>query len=332
MNRATPFLLLSCSLLSWSAACLDPAADGNLVAPTVDADPTLPRVELNGTVFHAEAFGDPNAPVIVMLHGGPGGSYGDMMRLREPIDGVRLEDHHYVVFWDQRGCGLSRRHDAAEITDAAYEADLLAIVSKFSPGRPVVFIGHSWGAMYASMFIGRHPDLVAGAVLMEPGPLTGAKYEELKGDIQHLDLFSEWLNDLVWAQDIVSPEGHARADYIRMLGDLGNSQPKFHLSTTDRPQNWRLGAVANATLLQSSVSNGKATYDFTKGLDHFDRPVLFEGSELNEIMGAEFQSQQMKVYPNAHLEVIKGAGHDHYWTQAEASLRPMFTYLAAIGF
>jgi proline iminopeptidase len=333
MNRVTPLLLLFSSLLfSFAAtACLDPDKDGNLVAPTVDADPTLPRVELNGTVFHAETFGDPNAPVIVVLHGGPGLSYARMLRLRQPIDGARLEDHHLLVFWDQRGAGLSRRHSEAEVTNEAYEADLMAFIDKYSPQRPVVLMGHSWGGMYATMFIAKHPERVAGAVLMDSGPFTGASYEEIKGDMQHLDLFSEWLNDLAWTSAIVSPDDHARADYWRMLGSFGNAEPRYHLPEQP-PPTWRIGAVASVALIKNAMTDGKGSWDFTKGLEHFNPPVLFEAGELSEVTGAEFQKKQMKAYPNAHLEVIAGAGHEHQWTHAEATLRPIFPYLSAIGF
>ena len=325
-------LLLGLVFVPLLTCCLSPTADGNLVPRTVDGDPSLPRVELNGSVFHAEAFGDPGAPVIVVLHGGPGKDYRGMLRLRSPVDGVRLEDHHRIVFWDQRGSGLSRRHDPAELTRANYDADLLALVDQTSPGRPVVLLAHSWGGMYASFFIGAHPDRVAGAVLMDTGPLTGALFEETKGGIQQLDFGSEWLNDLAWGQGIVTPDGHARADYIRMLGALGDSQPRYHMSTTDREPVWRLGAMANVWLTKEGMSRGKAVWDFTTGLDRFQKPVLFTGSELNEVIGAEFQRRQMKFYPQAELAVIAGAGHDHQWTHPEETLRPVLSYLSAIGF
>jgi proline iminopeptidase len=192
MKRTVTLLLLVLALAT-PLACLDPSADGNLVPATVDSDSTLPRVALNGSLFHAETFGDPSSPVIVMLHGGPGNDYRELTRLRQPVDGARLEDRHFLVFWDQRGSGLSRRHDPADVTGAAYDADLEALVDRFSPSRPVVLIGHSWGGMYASRFIQTHPDRVAGAVLMEPGPLTGALYEDVKGGLADLDLGSKWL-------------------------------------------------------------------------------------------------------------------------------------------
>src|SRR5215212_3659032 len=91
------------------AACglADTGKPGNMVPRTVVEDPALPAVDLDGTRFHAETFGEPGNPTLIFLHGGPGGDYRDLLRLR-PL----LEDDYYLVFWDQRGAGLSRRHDA----------------------------------------------------------------------------------------------------------------------------------------------------------------------------------------------------------------------------
>lgn len=328
MKRATLSLSLF-TLLFAASACRDPSADGNLVPRTVDDDPSLPRVALNGSLFHAETFGDPAAPAIVVLHGGPGHDYRGLLRLRQPVDGVRLEDHHFVVFWDQRSAGLSRRHQEKDVTMAAYDADLGALLDHYAPGRPVVLMGHSWGGMYATRFIAQHPERIAGAVLMEPGPLTKARFDEVKDQIIALDLWSEWLNDYGWGQTIVTPDDHARADYAVLLGMLGDSQPGFHLSTSDREPLWRFGAVASSAIQGEGVRDG---WDFTKGLERFQKPVLFEASEQNEVIGVEFQRRQMPSFSNAKLEIVRNAGHDFTWTQPEATLRPVFAYLAAIGF
>ncbi|UCD38755.1 MAG: alpha/beta hydrolase, partial [Fidelibacterota bacterium] len=48
------------------AACsglLDPDEPGNLVPKTVAEDPDLPRIAVNGTLLHAEAFGDIENPI-----------------------------------------------------------------------------------------------------------------------------------------------------------------------------------------------------------------------------------------------------------------------------
>src|SRR3954471_18440085 len=177
-NREDPMpkLAIAAFLLSL-AACLDPAEEGNLVPRTAGEDSSIPAIALNGSTFHVETFGDPSAPVIVVLHGGPGHDYRGLLRLRDPVNGLRLEDRYRVVFWDQRGSGLSERHAESQISLAAYDQDLTTIIDRFSPGRRVVLLGHSWGGMYATRYISLHPEKVAGAVLMEPGPLTGALYD-----------------------------------------------------------------------------------------------------------------------------------------------------------
>src|SRR4029078_6989970 len=65
------------ALIGLVAACdtMAPNEPGNLVPRTVTEDLSLPAVELNGTRFHAETFGNPANPVIVFLHGGPGCDY-----------------------------------------------------------------------------------------------------------------------------------------------------------------------------------------------------------------------------------------------------------------
>ena len=94
--------------LTVATGCMDPGAPGNLVPATVEDDPSLPRIEVNGTILHAEAYGNPSAPMIMMLHGGPGGDYRSLLPYRALAD-----EGYYVVFWDHRGAGLSKRHDAS---------------------------------------------------------------------------------------------------------------------------------------------------------------------------------------------------------------------------
>ncbi len=326
-----PKLLAAVAAL-FLTACLDPGEDGNLVPRTADEDPSIPQLSFNGSTFHVETFGDPSAPVIVVLHGGPGGDYRGLLRLRDPVNGVRLEDGHLLVYWDQRGSGLSRRHPGSEITLDAYDRDLSSIIDRFSPGRPVVLLGHSWGGMFATRYISQHPERIAGAVLMEPGPLTGALFSEIKSRMFDLDPLSEWLNDYVWAQSIVSPDDHARADYLRGLASVGDIQPGYHESKTDREPFWRMGAIASAAINAEGIKDGEPVWDFTSGLDRFTTPVLFEASDENTVIGVEFQKQQMQFYPEASLAVIAGVGHDFPWTRAADTVAPVLSYLQSIGF
>jgi proline iminopeptidase len=264
----TAALLMMAVAAAGLAACdgvNDPSQAGNLVPRTVDEDPAIPSLALAGTAFHYETFGDPAKPVVIFLHGGPGGDYRGLMRLIDRHDGYALTDDHFVVMWDQRGSGLSRRHDCGVYNLERMDADLDALVEHVSPGRPAVLIGHSWGGMYATMYINRHPEKVAAAVLMEPGPLNGQMFDAIISDLYDIDVFSEWLNDDVWDGQFLTPDDHARADYHRMLG-VRDSQPKFHQSAVDPDPCWRQGAIANRCVMEAGVKDGKAAYDLTDHL------------------------------------------------------------------
>lgn len=322
---------LSTSLAVLGAACqtMAPGDPGNLVPRTVTEDASLPAIEMNGARFHLQTMGNPAAPVIVFLHGGPGGDYRSMLRLANPVGGRSLADDHYLVFWDQRGAGLSERVTRSELTLDQYLADLDTLVGRYSAGRPVTLVGVSWGGMYATAYINKHPAKVAGAVLIEPGPLTASDANRLEDDIVDFDLGAEWLNDLVWSSQFVSPDDHARMDYTRVLG-VRDAQPRFHLSRTDPEAGWRQGAAAAKYIMEDGQDgHGHYTYDFTDHLAAFTTPVLFVTGALSEVLGASLQEAQKSKYPSASLSVVSGAGHDVAWVKSAEVVGLIRGYLAA---
>ncbi len=312
------------------AACdtKSPTEPGNLVPRTVAEDPSLPAIELNGARFHAQTFGNPANPVIIFLHGGPGGDYRGMLPLGDAFGGHSLADDHFLVFWDQRGSGLSQRVGKEQLTNEVYLADLNALVNRYSPNRPVYLIGISWGGMFATDYINRYPQRVAGAVLIEPGPLDGVTAQRINKEIYNLDIGSEWLNDFAWSSGFLTADDHARMDYERALG-LRDAQPRFGESRTNREPVWRLGAAANRYIQEDGQTNGVSTYDFTDHLSAFRKPVLFIAGALSQVLGESLQSKQVLKYPDASLVVIDGAGHDVAWVKTAAVLTHVRAYLNA---
>lgn len=310
---------------------LDPTAPGNLVPPTVAEDPSLPAIEMNGSRFHLETFGDPANPVIVFLHGGPGGDYRSLLRLGERYNGYSLADEYYLVYWDQRGAGLSKRHDKQDLTIDIYTADLNTLVDRYSPAEPVILIGESWGGMFATQYISAHGSRVQGAVLIEPGPLDGATYERLKPGMFDVDFGAEWLNDYLWSSQFLSPDDHARLDYEMMIG-ARDAQPRFHTRRDVDPSPiWRLGAAANRYLAEDGQDgHGVFVFDFTTNLSLYTTPVLFIAGSLSEVLGPSLQQDQVKRYPVASLQVVDGAGHDVAWVKTPEVLAHVRTYLDAL--
>ena len=70
-----------------------------------------------------------------------------------------------LVFYDQRGHGLSGKSSRANSTIAQLAADLNSVVSATAPTGPVVVIGHSMGGMAVMAYTARHQEAVRERVL-----------------------------------------------------------------------------------------------------------------------------------------------------------------------
>jgi proline iminopeptidase len=327
-----PRLLLLAGLFALATGCdlADPAAPGNLVPRTVAEDPALPAVDLAGTRLHLETFGTPGRRAIIFLHGGPGADYRGLLRLRGRDGEPRLEDDYFLVFWDQRGTGLSQRHDAADIDVDRYLDDLDAVIDRYAGGRPPILVGHSWGGMYATAYLDRHPDRVAAAVLLEPGPLTGALYQELADRAPPLDVTSEWLSDVLWSQRFLGGDDHARLDYAPLVaGD--HAEPGYHLDPDDPMPLWRLGVVAQHALFASVTPDGVPSWDFVAHARAFTGPVTLVASERNEVIGVDFQARQAAFFTDPTLTVVGGAGHDFPWTRPDETVAAIRATAMEVG-
>lgn len=101
----------------------------------------VPRGDVDLVVHEG---GNPDGPVLVMVHGWP-----DTHRLWDGVAEL-LRDDFRLVAYDTRGQGDS-------VTDASDEAftldvladDLVAVVDAVSPGEPVHVVGHDWGSVQA---------------------------------------------------------------------------------------------------------------------------------------------------------------------------------------
>ena len=298
------------------------------VPATVADDPDLPRVEVNGTMFHAEVHGDDTDPVVVVLHGGPGGDYRSLLVL------IDLADHHRVVFFDQRGAGLSARVPVGELTAATALADLDAIVDHYSPDAPVTLVGHSWGATLAAGYLRHRPDRVSAAVLAEPGYLDPTEYEAWRE--RYDQLMSGWSYTRLAvaagfaAQRVNGPDEQASGDYLvgrRILPAFVN-HPDNPYHRPDRPYDapsWRWGRVAG------DVLSGETFADTVGSGAPYRGPVLFLAGACNTWIGESLQTRHAEAYPNASVVVIPDAGHDMFWDNPTDSVTAIRRFLGTQG-
>lgn len=300
------------------------------VPSTVEHDPSLPRLTAGGKLFHAESFGPPDGPVLVVLHGGPGADYRYLKGL------AALADPYRVVFYDQYGSGLSPRVPATQLSVQGFIDDLDAIVEHTSPHRPVRILGHSWGAMLATAYAAAHPTKVDRLVLAEPGfldPVTlqGVPQGGWPGWEMVWGMVTSWVGQ--WFVDShVDP--YARDDWF-LTRVLPLTQPT-NLACTGQSSTmeaWRFGSPAfEATLGRMMKDPSWAqTLDFTHGLARYTRPVLFLRGACNTLQGEAHQRQMMARFGpsnQARLVTIEHAGHFMFNDQPETSLSAVRVFLA----
>ena len=301
------------------------------VPETVAQDPSLPSTTIDGYTYHAEAFGDPANPVVITLHGGPGGDYRSILSLQA------LADQYYVVFFDQRGSGLSPRVDPGEITMESAIADLDTIVEYFGQGEKVNIVGHSWGAMLASAYIGRYPQKVDHVVLAEPGFLNSEFAEEwAKGTQMHFSpgLIYYFLKTKFESLHVNGPDEYSADDYfghqLNLYQGSDHPQARYYCAGVKPNENgsWRYGAAVSTAMFQQAVdADGNFAINLAEGVEQFGNKVLFMTGECQQLIGPEFQSRQMALFPNAELSVIPDAGHEMFFENPEASVDVVRAYL-----
>lgn len=304
----TTFLAIALSVLLalTMSACeiLDPTEPGLLVPRTVDEDATLPSIAVNGTQLHAEAFGDPNNPMIVVLHGGPGGDYRALLNCTQFAN-----DGYYVVFYDQRGSGLSMRHPREIYTVQLMIDDLDSVIAHYRrrSDQKIFLLGQSWGAMLATAYVNEHPQAISGLVLSEPGGFTWKDTKDYIARERDMKLTAESTSDFMFVDQLVTASDHVKLDYRAALQSAANFAPDNKVGNAGLYPFWRIGAVCNKAAQDYAE---KYSFDFTTNLAQFRPTVLFVYSELNQAYGRTYAQHVSSAYKDVELVEIAGSGHE----------------------
>lgn len=133
----------------------------------VDVTTYIPKVArgsrrhfIRGVDYLVSTWGNPDAPLMVYLHGwaDTGSSFQFV------VD--QLRDDWFVVAPDWRGFGGSATEDPV-CWFADYLADLDLLLKHYSPALPVRLVGHSMGGNVAGLYAGAMPERVEAFVNIE---------------------------------------------------------------------------------------------------------------------------------------------------------------------
>jgi pimeloyl-ACP methyl ester carboxylesterase len=235
------------------------------------------RLGVDGAELFLETRGaDRRAPVLLWLHGGPGGAERPLFH---HFNGG-LEDHFVVAYWDQRGAGRSfdPEADPSQLTIARHLADLDAVVDHLRRGfgrERIALVGHSWGGALGLLYARAHPEKVSALVGVAPLVSTRAGQRAEFDFVLGEALRSEDEDALARLREIGAPP-YAGAEQVLALERL-----------CDRYGGVFHQAPNRAWLLVRGIFGGLVT--------PWEIPRLIRGNEVSlEAMHAELQSLDLR--------------------------------------
>jgi pimeloyl-ACP methyl ester carboxylesterase len=228
-------------------------------------------------------------PILLFLHGGPGGSSRSASAAWRP-----WESHFTVVHWDQRGAGLtfSRNGEArtGPLTIERMVVDGIEVVGflrEHLKQDKVLLVGHSWGTVLGIHMVRRRPELFSAYV--GTGQLVNKQRNE---ELNHQRLLAQAKarqNSRALASLLAMGRGPFSHEAIRRLRAWGEdladtTVDDVYMLPSPRPPGFT--PADGQAIMQSHFYSSDHLFDEVSQVDlpalgtSFDLPMLFvHGSE-----------------------------------------------------
>jgi proline iminopeptidase len=186
-------------------------------------------IEIRGTRLHVDVHGDPAAPPLLFVHGGPGQGAYDFVQYQAAL----LSTHVRLVAVDQRGSLFSDPlRDGDEVTETQTVADLEALRESLGIDRWAV-LGHSFGARIALRYAVQHPGRVSAAAFENPA------WDYARAAVTQVEavrtLLQQTGGDTGPAEALLAqPEPISSAQRLAIVGSLGEAELRLWFHSPER--------------------------------------------------------------------------------------------------
>jgi proline iminopeptidase len=265
-------------------------------------------VDVDGPELRVGAQTLETAPVVVMVHGGPGFEHSSFKRELSFLPNLAQ-----VVYYDHRGMGRSDRSDPSRWNLEQWADDLDALIGSLGLDRPVV-LGHSFGGYVALKYAIEHSDRLAGLILSS----AGARFVASDSVAAFLRLAGP------------QPARIAEAMFARPNDKTLDAYLEHCLPVYNRPR--PEGTVAKLTSRDVFLhfwDGENRTFDLRGGLGSITCPVLVTVGDRDPITPPPRAIEVVEGLPgtDARLLLIAGAGHGVYRDVPGAFREAVTTFL-----
>jgi proline iminopeptidase len=250
--------------------------------------------------------------VVVMLHGGPGGTMNNGEEMAPLAKGRTL------IFYDQRGAGRSDLvSDPTLLTATHHVRDIEALREHFRLEQ-MSLLGISWGSGLAALYTAEHPRRVARLLLVSPMPVARFPFGRERRERIEAVLGKEKLarRDEV-ARRIPTASDDDAVALCREQLSIGMSAyllDQRHLARiVDRCKEMSPASIRNRSIVSRATTASLGDWDFRPLLPLLTMPALvFEGARTNVPLSST--REWARVLPNARLLLIPDSGHE-FWAE-----------------
>lgn len=272
-----------------------------------------------------------NNPVLLFLHGGPGGAMiGCMDAIQRP-----WEDYFTIVHWDQRPTGKSYYPADDENKPLSLEQfigdteEVIQYLRRYLKQEKLFVLGHSWGSVLGMHMVKRHPDWLHAYIGLGQvvSSLEGEKkmYQRLLSYAQEQNE-TEVVNKLEAITPFFDLESPAReksigenAQFVRReLSRLARETFMRHLPYDDALSTFSLERLLSPHLSATDLSNGTIGYE-----DPVARPPYtgftkeFVDNDLPKSIGSSFEVP-IFFFSGRHDHQVSVTLSDQWFAQIEA--------------
>jgi proline iminopeptidase len=296
----------------------------NAISATQIPAPTPTPIQglqaVNGTHLYYESIGN-GAPLIV-LHGS-GGSHRYFLPYMEA-----LSDQYQLIFYDQRGTGLSDGSlDPAAISIDQFIEDLEALRVAFGLEK-IALMGHSWGAIIALAYAVKYQTHLDHLILVDSIPVNN------KFAIEFSETYQERFQQLSAddQQELMTTCNHPAAELSpKVLAECNqlDAQLRFY-DPAKAPVDWAMdeNTLKNAVTVgyQMRISFNIMQHDIETQLPTIHVPTLIIHGDFDPIplKSSEYLHEQI---PESQIVVVTNAGHFPFIEQPERFVEALRTFL-----
>lgn len=261
-----------------------------------DGTPTF-FVGNNNLALQATRFGDLDAPVVLLLHGG-----GQTRHAWADTGRALAAKGYCAIALDARGHGDSAWCPQGDYSASALIGDLRAVLGSL-PCAPYI-VGASMGGLTAMLTLAEHPEPACrGLVLVDVAPRL--EHDGVRRIIEFMRRYRDGFDSLEQVRDAVAAYNPAR----KAPSDPQGLHKNLRKDSSGRLHwHWDPAFLDHAVIPEGDESMfGQARLD--RAARRLSLPVLLIRGYHSDVLSEQGAQELMKLIPHAQYRVLEQAGH-----------------------